>query len=393
MADTASSTAAAAATSTAPAPAPAPSLSPRRIASIDIARFLGICLVFYGHFVEQVMYLGNGTAAQHYKWVYSFHMPLFFFLAGSAYNEAKLQEKVRNFVGRTARTRLVPFLAFCGLLALLSLFLPGWFPLAELDSAEGYATSTWNTLRGMPAFNIPLWFLACLVSVEVLHFALGRFWKRTRWKVVAALGCYAVGVWLNRSYDFFGSPYQFWFLHIAVVGYAFYLAGILTRRSAVLSTPLATSLVAGAALLCLLGVHLTYDLNQGPFKPPFEAVVLVTGSFGNVLLFPLTAFLGIGLLLLLGRLLSGVRILERLGQMVILLYCLHGIFYHFVNPPLAAWMAERFPLDGGWLLFWSAAVTVVSVALTLPFAFLLGTYLPWLAGRRRPEPTVKPTAA
>jgi len=187
------------------------------------------------------MYLGNGTAAEHYKWVYSFHMPLFFFLAGSAYNEAKLQEKVRSFVARTARSRLVPFFAFCLLLALLSLFLPGWFPLAELDSAEGYATSTWNTLRGLPAFNIPLWFLACLVGVEILHFALGRLWTRTRWMVVAALGFYLGGVWLNRAYDFFGSPYQFWFLHIAVVGYAFYLAGILTRRSALLSTPLATS--------------------------------------------------------------------------------------------------------------------------------------------------------
>lgn len=53
-----------------------------RILFIDMARFLGISLVLYGHFVERLMYLENRTAAAQYKFIYSFHMVLFFVLAG-----------------------------------------------------------------------------------------------------------------------------------------------------------------------------------------------------------------------------------------------------------------------------------------------------------------------
>ena len=49
---------------------------------IDIARFYGIALVYYGHFIERIMYLKNPTAALHYNFIYSFHMLLFFVLAG-----------------------------------------------------------------------------------------------------------------------------------------------------------------------------------------------------------------------------------------------------------------------------------------------------------------------
>lgn len=51
----------------------------KRLDAIDVARALGLMLVYYGHFVEQVMYLENPVAAVHYKWIYSFHMILFSF--------------------------------------------------------------------------------------------------------------------------------------------------------------------------------------------------------------------------------------------------------------------------------------------------------------------------
>lgn len=40
---------------------------------IDIARLYGIMLLYYGHFIEILMYLQNATAARHYKFIYSFH--------------------------------------------------------------------------------------------------------------------------------------------------------------------------------------------------------------------------------------------------------------------------------------------------------------------------------
>ena len=42
-----------------------------RLEAIDVARALGLVIVYYGHFVEQVMYLKNPAAAVQYKWIYS----------------------------------------------------------------------------------------------------------------------------------------------------------------------------------------------------------------------------------------------------------------------------------------------------------------------------------
>lgn len=46
-----------------------------RVGFIDVARFYGIILVYYGHFIESVMNQHVTTAAIQYKFIYSFHMP------------------------------------------------------------------------------------------------------------------------------------------------------------------------------------------------------------------------------------------------------------------------------------------------------------------------------
>ncbi len=53
-----------------------------RFTVIDVARCYGIGLVFYGHFIEELMLLKNPVAASQYKFIYSFHMVLFILLAG-----------------------------------------------------------------------------------------------------------------------------------------------------------------------------------------------------------------------------------------------------------------------------------------------------------------------
>jgi hypothetical protein len=48
-------------------------VSAKRFDYVDIARFYGIFLVYYGHVVERFMYLKIEAAALQYKYIYSFH--------------------------------------------------------------------------------------------------------------------------------------------------------------------------------------------------------------------------------------------------------------------------------------------------------------------------------
>ena len=49
-------------------------VSAKRFDYVDIARFYGIFLVYYGHVVERFMYFKIEAAALQYKYIYSFHL-------------------------------------------------------------------------------------------------------------------------------------------------------------------------------------------------------------------------------------------------------------------------------------------------------------------------------
>ncbi len=141
-----------------------------RIQLIDIARFYGIALVYYGHFIERIMYLKNPTAAIHYKFIYSFHMILFFVLAGFIAKERDLQFGFKKYITYRVFSRLIPFLFFTGFMILLTFFFSGEFFGLKLPSFDGYARGLLVTLFGLPMFNVPTWFLLCLFSVETVHY-------------------------------------------------------------------------------------------------------------------------------------------------------------------------------------------------------------------------------
>lgn len=350
-----------------------------RIPMLDVARFLGMFLVYYGHAVERIMYLESPVAAAQYKFIYSFHMPFFFLLAGFTLAPEKARLPVGRFLKRLAASRLIPYAVFTGLLLGLSLLFAGHFPLLDLSTAQGYLKGLWYTLLGFPLFNVPLWFLTALVVVEILHFAVGRFLDSTPKLVAAAVVCYVGGYYLTRDLMLLPGP-TYWLIPEAPVTYAFYLVGVLMRReSALVAARPRWRFLVGAGL-CLLVVILTFDLNQGPFRV-FQAVVILTSGHGNVFLFPLTALAGSLFLLFLARSAGANRFLMFLGENVLILFCLNGVFYHFFNGPFADWYVATFPDHWAPVTAATFGFTVLSLAACLPAIWLLKRFLPQLVGR------------
>ena len=83
-----------------------------RNAIIDVARFYAMALVFYGHFIEEMMILKNPVAAAHYKFIYSFHMVLFIVLAGFVAKESDIDLKISLFLKKRFFSRFLPFVFF-----------------------------------------------------------------------------------------------------------------------------------------------------------------------------------------------------------------------------------------------------------------------------------------
>lgn len=352
-----------------------------RLDYIDVARALGLLLVYYGHFVEQVMYLKVPVAAVHYKWIYSFHMILFFILSGWIKGARPTMAPAGKFLRATLAGRIAPYLFFSLVTAGLSLVFTGWFPMLDLATASGYFQAMLATAMGFPLFNVPLWFVACLVSVECLHRLVQGYLDCAPRIILAAIFCYVVGYALNEQYFFFGQNRSFWLLHEVPVVYAFYLIGVLLGRTGLLGR-ISTGWAVAVFLLALAAVQLTFDLNQGPFRY-LQAVVILLSGHGHFLWFPFTALAGTALIVALGRVFENVSLLAFFGRNALILLGMNGVFYHFVNAPVAAWSVAHLPINGWSVFAVSALVTLGSFALSLPVIHALNALVPQFVGKPR----------
>jgi acyltransferase len=357
-----------------------------RLAYADVARLIGIFLVYHGHVVERMMYLGNVAAAHQYKFIYSFHMPLFFVLSGLIAKDWAVEQSIGQFAKSRFYSRIVPLIFFNVAMALLSLIHKPDFPPIPLATGADYANAALMTALQLPVFDVPTWFLMCLVVVECIHYAVFRFLRASDARIVAAIiAFYLVGYALNSRFQFF-QPGNYalpnwWIAYEAITMYSFYLAGVLIRRRGWLAgdlSPLVPALLAIAGLLIVL---FTYDLNQGPFRMKIEAVVILAAAHGHILWFPLTALAGTMGVLALGKLLERAEWMAHLGRNALILFCLNGVVYHHINGPFAGWFTTAMPQDGWSVVASAALLSIISIALAVPLVATLNRWLPQLVGR------------
>ncbi len=384
-----------------------PSLStPTRLPWIDVAKGLGMLLVFYGHLVERYIATGVPPADDQMRWVYAFHMPLFFFLSGLVYKDRDLPAE--TFLKRQVLTRLVPAWLFNVVGMLIWLALPATLARAAREGWGALLADTGlrlgrETLLGQPEWNVLMWFLVALFVVELVQFALRRLLRHTA-LLVCSIALFAGLTWALTTYRelilerLAGGQLDWWHISSAVAGLVFYQVGILVRRLHLLGAATAawrSALLAAAGLAVTL---LTFQQNLPYLKlVGFPVVRLVNGYFGNVGWFFLTALAGIAFIAGLAQLLAGSGALQYIGRMTLALMCLDGILHQFVNTPLAqATTAWVFAPPAVGLAVICGLGTLFTLAGCLPVGWGLERLLPALFGRGRapaPPPAAQPSEA
>jgi len=124
-----------------------------RSVAIDVLKGLGIILVVFGHTVHNTSL---------HEWIYTFHMPLFFIVAGLFLRPGN------DIYLKRCKTILIPYLIFAVITFLYWRFLEIRFrPIDEgFDANSHFFDIFWQTNRFQ--FNIVLWFLPCLFITTIL---------------------------------------------------------------------------------------------------------------------------------------------------------------------------------------------------------------------------------
>jgi len=360
-----------------------------RIWVIDIARFYAMAMVYYGHFIERIMMLKNPAAAVHYKFIYSFHMLLFFILAGYVAKESDTEFGFGKYLKHRFISRLIPFLFFTAIFMILPVFFSGDFMQLKLPSVQGYIGGLISTAFGIPMFCVPSWFILMIFTVELVHYGAFRFLKSSNLKIIiAAVLFYVVGYWLNLKLDIFNPMkgrmigWNYLFIHEAITMYSFYLLGVYLRRKRFLMDKVSPKLIVPGVIITFLIVLFTFKLNNGPFNfNYFNSVVIIFSSHGNFLWFPITAVVGSFFILFLAKVTPAQKTIIWLGQNTFILMFLNGIFYHYLNPRVAKWFLANFSGSFWTVLGVGCLMTMASLAVCIPLIYLFNKFVPQLVGK------------
>ncbi|WP_072621279.1 acyltransferase family protein [Spirulina major] len=371
-----------------PTPAAAtPAPANNRILWIDNIRALGIL---------QVLFVHTGRfRADWFVYVFSFFMPLFFFLSGLFVKDSLREKPFGPFLTDKFIRRLVPYFVFNGVSYLFWLLLirpmdaglPDTPPPIQPLVGIFYGVGGYGWLQ----HNISLWFLICLLVTEIAFYGLIRLPSKRH--LIAVLGiCAGVGYGIffltkDLTYQLSWIPYPLqyrlpWCLDLMLTAVVFYGAGYLCRNY-VLSDRFTQWhrgwVVGGAIAAYIIGTEMNSTVN------------FILGNYGNFAYFYLGAFGGIFVWLHLSRCIPPNPVLKIIGQSSLTIYLLHLLIFPLITGVLILGLnIPNEALKGVW---WAATLyTGITTAVLIPLHYLLVRYTPWLVGQRRPAPRPLPSS-
>lgn len=278
----------------------------KKVEWINIARGLGILFVIIGH-VQTPEYIKSI--------IYSFHMPLFFFLSGYVFNTVKYVSAL-SFVVSRFRKLIIPYFVFSFItIAIFKIWdqqLLGQ-KINSLDILTGFLFSTSDKIL----VNAPLWFLTCLFVVQIAFYFVVRITSRN----LVVLIILSVSSLLGYLYSKSELAHIPWNVDVALTAVAFFGVGYLLKGKQI-EIKNKFEWFSLFSLLCVLFSYINSRHGR---------VDLFGNILNNYFLYYLAAFFGIAACILASQIIQESKLLSSIGKSSLHIFTTHIIVIYAVN--------------------------------------------------------------
>lgn len=285
----------------------------RRIDWIDNLRGLAIILVIIGH--AHVVYPSWLKVE-----IYSFHMPLFFFLSGMVFSVSKYNSFL-EFLRKKVRTIVVPLIVF-SIIAWSINYIYYYIILKniEVDSFGKYILKLLIESHGDARFRSAFWFLPAIFVSQLALYFIVKYVKEG-----ISIILYIILAVIGSLYIYFGGPSLPWCSDLIFVIVPFMGVGYLLRTNWERISKYVNiySLVLGI-IISVCTVHFNYIIMG-------KGVDLNSSDIGNPILYFVSAGAGIWILICLfsNQVIKNINmpILKYAGKNSILFYVLSDMTF------------------------------------------------------------------
>lgn len=323
-----------------------------RYDSIDFLKGIGILFVVWGHTP-----LSCGK-----DFIYSFHMPLFAFVAGLFFQSSSF----KTFVIKKSKRLLVPFYFWSFFFWVLYATIIYW---TSPELMSNHLKRIFYIIAGsgqnsvMEYANLALWFLPFLFSISFIHYFIDK-WIHRKWVDYAfviiisllAIVCGRLDIPIPFSIDTAMALYPF-----------FYIA---TRYIVYIDPKIKDIKILHKWILfgLLIAVHLTVNQLNTP-------VDTASNEIGNYFYFYISAFSAIGYWTLFANMINRVNFINYLGRhsMTILIFHM-PIILLISSSGFLKWIKSPWVTD---LIF-----PTIVLFLCIPFIYFIDKYFPILIGQK-----------
>lgn len=310
-----------------------------RIASIDIAKGLGILLVVLGH---QIDYF-HADIPGAYSFIYLFHVPLFFFLSGLFFRE---NESLWNCFKKKFVRLFVPYL-LANVLFFFVEMVRVWKLGTAYDGDLGWK-DLWLACAGLwpvpSMFSRPTWFILVLFRITLLYKLIQLACCGRKW--LMAVVCVTIGIaGACIGYGNFMIGQTMVALPFLCLGHLCGAQFVEDERIFGVRTSIAGILIA-LPLLWIISLH--------------QQTNIAVNVYGNVALMFVGALLGILMVLWISKLAEKLpqvtKLLSEVGK-----YTLSILVWHIFLMKILFTVAEHFSLDHNPLTYIVAFIVAVVV--------------------------------
>ena len=284
----------------------------KRIEYLDIAKGIGLITVVFGHLFKY-----QGTVS---NIIFSFHMPLFFFISGYCFNPKK-NDNFEKFFIKKLKSLIVPYIIFCLIGLFISFIVPSWrVSLSKYSIIEVFFNTQPETLHVGQT-----WFLVCLFWVEILAFWIYKYLIKNRgiiciFIVMLVLGIsgYYSGRIGSQLFIYGRFPFK---LDSALTALVFYFSGYFFRKVPIKFRRLENLLIGCILFLvnCYIAINYLGWVN------------ICALIYNNPIFYYICALLGSISIFLISISIQKMYWLSYLGKHSLILFSLHSFLIALMN--------------------------------------------------------------
>lgn len=328
----------------------------KRIVWIDMLKGWGMLLVMLGHAPLP------GILS---KYIYTFHVPLFFFISGYLFKDSRDIE-LKEFIKKKNKGLLRPYLIF-------SLFncIVFAFRTHELKGIIKSLIGIIIPIRGtsLTICNGTFWFVIVLFISEVILFFIIKYLNNDK-KIALCLIIFSILGYLYYRYIGIKLP---WNMDAALVAVVFVGLGYLSKKYININS------IKYKQILLLFILNLIIGMLN-------KKIDMFSNQYGNYLLFYLAAisgiFMNVGIIIKINNIIN-IKILEYIGKNSFVFLALHQ---YFIYSELEKILNNVISISYGnhiIRLLISILFVIITIIVLYPIIYVINRYFPWILGKKK----------